>query len=104
MRICASTHLLKSVLSCKTSRVLRSLTLYSECTRALTFENVLQYALAELGLVLQDLCRLQAFSMEACSLTGRSVQKMMTLFACSTSLQSLSLAHNEGLGQDGILV
>ena len=68
----------------------------------MTFEHACQYALAELGLVLQDLCRLQAFSMEACALTGRSVQKMMTLFACSTSLQSLSLAHNEGLGQDGI--
>jgi len=63
-----------------------------------------EYALAEFGLVLQDLCRLQAFSMEACALTGRSVQKMMTLFACSTSLQSLSLAHNEGLGEDGVSV
>ena len=61
-----------------------------------------EYDLAEFGLVLQDLSRLQALSMEACELTSRSVQKMLSLFVCSTSLESLSLAHNKGLGSDGV--
>ena len=52
--------------------------------------------------MLKDLSHLQALSMEACALTGRSVQQMLTLFICSTSLESLSLAHNESLGSDGV--
>jgi len=61
-----------------------------------------EYDLAEFGLVLQDLARLQALSLEACELTSRSVQRMLSLFVCSTSLESLSLAHNKSLGSEGV--
>ena len=60
-----------------------------------------EYELGEFGLVLQGLEQLQALSLEACGLTGRGVQRLLSLFACSTSLTSLSLAHNADLGGDG---
>ena len=60
-----------------------------------------EYELAEFGLVLQGLEQLQALSLEACGLTGRGVQRLLSFFACSTSLASLSLAHNADIGGDG---
>lgn len=61
------------------------------------------YDFAELGLVLQDLNRLQALTLDACDLRERTIHKLFTVFVCTTSLTSLSLADNMRLGEGGVI-
>lgn len=61
-----------------------------------------EFDLAELGLVLQDMSKLSALTLDGCGLKGGSIKKLFTVFVCTTTLTSLSLANNEQLGEGGV--
>jgi hypothetical protein len=62
---------------------------------ALVTVHVCIHAHAQTHSCVQDLDHLQALSLDNCNLRGRSIHKLFTVFVCTTSLTSLSLAQNE---------